>query len=82
MRHIARLPRKSIAYRGEGVLTVDMEASALFTVGSCLGVRTGSVFCVSDVLRGDTCEPHFYATDVDDALWTAWEKVEALLSRL
>ena len=67
------------AYQREGVLTVDMEASALFTVGASLGVRTASVFCVSDELYGDTWQPHFYSKAVDDALWTTFERIEALL---
>lgn len=67
------------AYQREGVLTVDMEASALFTVGASLGVQTGGVFCVSDVLHGDTWQPHFYSTAVDDALWATFERIEALL---
>lgn len=67
------------AYQREGVLTVDMEASALFTVGASLGVRTAAVFCVSDVLHGDTWQPHFYSRMVDDALWATFERIEELL---
>ena len=67
------------AYQGEGVLTVDMEASALFTVGASLGVRAASVFCISDVLNADTWQPHFHSSAVDDALWATFERVETLL---
>lgn len=70
------------AYRGEGVLTVDMEASAMFAVASCLGVKAASVFCVSDVLNGPTWEPHFGRKQVDEALWKVFEVVEATLLRL
>ena len=41
---------EAIAYRDEGVLTVDMEASAIFTVGKVRGVETASLFWVSDHL--------------------------------
>lgn len=67
------------AYQREGVLTVDMEASALFTVGACLGVRAASVFCISDVLNADTWQPHFYSSAVEHSLWTTFERVETLL---
>ena len=68
-----------LAYQQEGVLTVDMEASAMFTVGACLGVRTASVFCVSDVLHGDEWQPHFRSADLDQARWQLFQIVEAAL---
>ncbi|HEV2370271.1 MAG TPA: nucleoside phosphorylase [Acidimicrobiales bacterium] len=68
-----------LAYRSEGVLTVDMEASALFTVGSFLGLRTASVFCVSDVLHGDEWEPQFHSSELEEALWRLFESVESVL---
>jgi len=37
-------------YRNEGVLTVEMEASALFAVGTFRGVSVSSVFAISDIL--------------------------------
>lgn len=37
-------------YRKEGVITVEMEASALFAVAKRRGVRAAAVFTVSDVL--------------------------------
>ena len=69
-----------LAYRGEGILTVDMEASAMFTVGACLGVQTASVFCVSDVLQGEEWQPHFQSPNLEDALWRLFETVESVLS--
>ncbi len=41
-------------YREEGVLTVEMEAAALFSVGACLGMETASAFAVADSLAGET----------------------------
>ena len=40
-------------YRDEGVLTVEMEASALFAVGTFRGVSVSSVFSISDILSED-----------------------------
>lgn len=37
-------------YRNEGVLTVEMEAAALFAVGAFRGVNVSSVFAISDML--------------------------------
>ena len=46
-------------YRRRGVLTVDMEASALFIFGRVRRCRTAAVFVVSDVLSEDGWEPRF-----------------------
>jgi uridine phosphorylase len=69
-----------VAFRGEGILTVDMEASAVFTVGAALGVQTASVFCVSDVLHGEEWEPHFQSPNLDENLWRLFETVESVLT--
>jgi uridine phosphorylase len=66
-------------YRAGGVVTVEMEAAALFTVSRVLGVRAASVFCVSDVLHGLEWEPHFHDAAVADTLWEIFEAVEAAL---
>ena len=68
------------AYRDEGIVTVDMEAAALFAVGERLGVRAASLFCVSDVLSGDHWTPHFGSRDVDDALLECLIAAEAAIS--
>jgi uridine phosphorylase len=67
------------AYRAEGILTVDMEASAIFTVGALLGVQTASVFCISDVLHGEEWEPHFQSPSLADTLWRLFEAIESML---
>ncbi len=66
--------------RAEGVMTVDMEAAALFSVSGALGVKAASVFCVSDTLHGPAWEPHFAAVDVEAALWELFEAVEGCLA--
>jgi uridine phosphorylase len=51
-------------YRRAGVLTVDMELSALWTVGAIRGVRCGAVVAVSDELHGDTWEIGFESDEM------------------
>ena len=46
-------------YRRAGVITVDMELSAIYTVGAVIGVRCAAVVAVSDELHGDTWEMGF-----------------------
>jgi uridine phosphorylase len=50
-------------YRAEGVLTVEMEAAALFAVAQVRQVEIASAFVISDLL-GETWEPQFRASDV------------------
>ena len=67
-------------YRAEGILTVEMEASCLFTVARITGVAAAAAFVVSDVLHGEQWEPHFGSADVLRGLWTLFEAAEACLS--
>jgi uridine phosphorylase len=46
-------------YRRAGVVTVDMELSALYTVGRVRGVRCAAIVAVSDELHGDTWDLGF-----------------------
>lgn len=50
-------------YTKEGVATVEMEASALFTVAKYRKVKLASAFVVSDILR-DKWSPKFHKFDV------------------
>ena len=47
-------------YKKNKVMTVDMEASALFAVAKLRKVKIASLFVVSDVLRNDKWEPQFH----------------------
>jgi uridine phosphorylase len=67
-------------YRAEGILTVEMEASCLFTVARITGTAAAAAFVVSDVLHGEQWEPHFDSPDVLDGLWSLFEAAEAWLS--
>lgn len=54
-------------YRQEGVLTVEMEASALFAVAQYRKVDLATAFVVSDIL-GDIWEPHLKSNDLANKL--------------
>jgi len=45
---------EALVYREEGVVTVEMEAAALFTIGEVLGVEIASLFTVSDHLLAES----------------------------
>ncbi len=49
-------------YRKENVLTVDMEAAAIFAVAEYLGVDAGVIFTISDYLSEDDWELNFHLT--------------------
>jgi uridine phosphorylase len=48
---------EAIEYQNEGILAVDMESSALFTIGQVRGVETASVLVIGDSLAS----PHWSA---------------------
>ena len=50
-------------YKGEGVLTVDMEASAVFTVSNALNVDASAIFTISDYVGEREWQPYFHLTD-------------------
>jgi uridine phosphorylase len=57
--------REVEAYAIEGVLIVEMEASAVFTVAAHRGVDAAAMFVVSDYLGTDEWEPKFHMTEDD-----------------
>jgi uridine phosphorylase len=67
-------------YRADGIVTVEMEASCLFTVAAAVGVPAAAAFTVSDVLHGEQWAPHFSAADVLSGLWTLFEAAEWCLT--
>jgi uridine phosphorylase len=66
-------------YTADGILTVEMEASCLFTVARTMGAPAAAAFVVSDVLHGEQWEPHFGSTDILQGLWILFEAAEACL---
>ena len=67
-------------YCGEGLLTVEMEASALFTVAACRGVEMGAAFAVSDNLSGDEWNPRFGDKAVTESLNVLFDSAVEILS--
>lgn len=49
-------------YRREGILTVEMEAAALFTVARRRGAHAAALFVISDLLDERGWEPQFHET--------------------
>jgi uridine phosphorylase len=54
-------------YQREKVLTVEMEASALFAVGKYRNVNAGAVFAISDSLAEMPWKPDFYHQKLDES---------------
>jgi uridine phosphorylase len=55
-------------YQGQGVLSVEMEAAALFTVAAQRGVDVAAVFAMSDSLAEARWNPRFFDPDLQAAL--------------
>jgi uridine phosphorylase len=55
-------------YQREGVLTVEMEAAALFAVAEYRGVDLASAVTISDSLADLVWDPHFHAAPTQDGL--------------
>jgi len=55
-------------YRSAGVLTVEMEAAALFAVATVRGVDAASAFVLSDLLGETEWRPEFAAGELDHQL--------------
>lgn len=68
-------------YQQEGVLTVEMEAAALFTVAQYRGVDVASAVTISDSLADLVWDPQFHAGDTKAGLETLFQAaVQTLLS--
>jgi purine-nucleoside phosphorylase len=50
-------------YRDEGVLTVEMEASAIFAIAKYLNINAGAILTISDYLTEESWELHFHLTE-------------------
>ena len=71
---------KIASYRKRGISTVDMEASALFTVAKYRRVRIASAFVVSDIIGSGEWEPHFLEKEVPKQLSLLVDAAVACLS--
>jgi len=69
-------------YQKEGVVTVDMEASALFAVARYRNVEMGAMFTISDSMAELTWNPRFYSEEPQKKLKILLEAaVDAFLKR-
>ena len=68
-------------YREEGILTVEMEASAIFSIGMFRKVNTGSLLTISDELF-DEWKPGFHVTELERAEYKAAEVLLEAVTRL
>ncbi|HZU01266.1 MAG TPA: nucleoside phosphorylase [Ktedonobacteraceae bacterium] len=66
-------------YQSEGVLTVEMEAAALFAVAKSRGVEMASAFVISDSLAELVWKPHFASEVVSAGLLTLYNAARATL---
>ncbi len=67
-------------YKDEGVLTVDMEASAIFSVAAYRGVEVGAMFTISDSLASLKWEPNFHSHPTKNGLETLYRVAVRSLS--
>ena len=74
--------KEFLQYKKEGVLTVEMEASALFSVGKYKHAETAAVFAVSDILSDKSWKPQFRSAIVLKNLVQCFFSIkEALVSQ-
>lgn len=62
-----------IHFQNEGVLTVEMEASALFALATSRKVSMSAAFVISDLLTTEEWHPQFYSEKVEKGLDTLLE---------
>jgi uridine phosphorylase len=68
-------------YQAEGVLTVEMEAAALFAVAAYRGVEMAAAFTITDSLAEMVWNPQFHASDTKASLITLFTAAaQALLA--
>ncbi len=72
-------PEEVRHYASSGVITVEMEAAALFIVAATRGVQLGAAFCVSDLLAGGEWKAAF---DSDRLIGNMWKLFETSVSAL
>lgn len=69
-------------YRDQGVLTVEMEASALFAVATCRKVEAAALFAVSDLLDELDWSPSFGAEVTAETQISLLQSAVTTLARL
>jgi uridine phosphorylase len=67
-------------YQREGILTVEMEAAAVFAVAEHRGVQAAAAFAISDSLADLVWNPQFDSAETQDGLDAAFEAAVSALS--
>lgn len=67
-------------YQDEGILTVEMEASAVFALGAHRNVEVGAIFTISDSLADLKWKPEFQSEKTSRGLETIFEVALSSLS--
>ncbi len=67
--------KELVTYRKEGVLTVEMEASALFSIGKYRNVNVAAVFVISDLITEKNWKPAFDSKIVHNTLINIFKTV-------
>lgn len=66
-------------YQQEGVVTVEMEAAALFAISTVRGVDMASGFVISDLIAGLTWHPQILAEETHESLFRLYQAARATL---
>lgn len=74
--------KELVRYRSDGILTVEMEASAVFAVGKVRQLETAAVFVVSDLLTEKAWKPHMQSPRVLQQLVNAFVPVKQVIAKL
>lgn len=59
---------EALQYQNEGVLTVEMEAAALFSVATFRNIPLGAIFTISDSLADLKWQPQFHKEETQEGL--------------
>ena len=67
-------------YQQEGVITVEMEAAALFAISSLRGVEMASGFVISDLVADFVWHPQILAQETHESLFRLYQAARATLN--
>ncbi|MCY3550955.1 MAG: nucleoside phosphorylase [Candidatus Poribacteria bacterium] len=67
-------------YQQEGVITVEMEAAALFAISTLRGVEMASGFVISDLVADLVWHPQILAQETHDSLFRLYQAARATLN--
>ena len=68
-------------YQQDGVITVEMEAAALFAISSLRGVEMASGFVISDLVADLVWHPQILAQETHESLFRLYQAARATLKR-